>query len=1521
MMRKRWIAWLLAATILLAAPCSAVQAYEGGSGVDDAEIAEIYATIQERKNHIIKANTDEIYPDNSFNACHMRLLSGIETEQTMQQLIAMLEADIADYAFFGAMGVARLWYTFSHEAAIHPGVLSDEAERAMKDFMLRFLRHESTVERAKLNPRDTIVIHGSENHDIGKYAYYYLFSQVLKDDPAYANVKLMDEHTVTEHYNAWQGWVDNFFDMRMRKGLFVEINAPSYFKYTMGHLFDLHDFAQPAQTRQRAEKMLDAAFAMMTVESVLGQIGGARTRSYQNFYTVMSNEFDIYSWMYFKTNDAMYKKLGSMNGIAVHAALSSYIPPYELVDLAVNYKDRGNYLFAARTGGRFGPISGTTLASDENILVFPSSVFRQTYVTPDYMLGAMTTDPSLSYVGINSQNRWHGATMIANDGSATRVVFQPKAEGQGGTTSYLASNAFAAGSAMLVQRLSTASECGNLRAFIPKKLLDTSRIENGWFFAYDPDGESYIGIKPSKGELGNLIPPDALENYRQPDARFLDFTNQSVPFVVQMGSKREYQTFEAFIEATCENEFRWLSDTQFLYDAGNGNAIGWSADRGGSFSLNGDAVDLNPEMLCESPYFNSVADSAVFEIKNTKGKTFRIDENQYETGYKQREYAIVQVDSNGKPITPDNPGVIWPGGDKPGEEKPETRPGVSGPRPVSQKPQTNTINTEQQDKLDLLWRIGMACGYLTEGNEPFTMERELNRAELAVAVCGAMNYGVRINQTTQTRFTDVARWHWAAGAIETAAATGLMTASDGRFRPAETVTVQDALVAAARMADAGFAARKESDAKALQLAKSMGLMKGVEQDLSKTLTYEDLTNIFYQLLSVKMTAPVSLTADNSKYRTGEETFAEMVWDAKKITGIVTENHTVSLSGGNPTITRGKVRIDGELYGTGTTTAKDYLGQNVTAYVREEDGLATILSIAANDKRQEVVILAEDEIAAVKKDRTSIVITYEKNQRRKTISLPLSANVIYNNQLLQSEPAAELFQPEIGSVTLIDADGNGTYDLAVVKAYQTYRAARVSESEQWIITKYGDERTLYLLDLLPENVEFIRDGEMVAYTDIYAGDVLSVAESKDGSYLECIVSTAKVEGTMTEIDNQKDCLIDEVSYRISPQYPNRAYIGQNGSCAEDLEAGDYGVFALDFRGYIYDFKASIGGQVDYGFVIDVECSNLKGISPKASVKLLSVADKSIATYSIAEAVAVNGAKKQTLRDAVYSLATSDGSELKRQMIRYRLNGKKEITMIDTAAPDVVPSEDEITVTKKEQLGWLRYECNLGGKIAYNGETIGVFVSSDRDARDSDFRIGSLSFAVDGSYMVEAVDMNDCRIAKMLIFYTNEGAVNATSYGDNCLLVSKVVQALDPDENQTLKAYGMYGNQLTSFLFTQQAAAEFTLRRVGPGDVLSVMTDSDGCVSNFTIRYKEDADPAYAVKDALVTEFTIADKDSGYLITTDGELYYVGARPVLLADRKEDRYRLSSFDDLQRGARVICVQRVTKVGTPAFYICYR
>ncbi len=171
-----------------------------------------------------------------------------------------------------------------------------------------------------------------------------------------------------------------------------------------------------------------------------------------------------------------------------------------------------------------------------------------------------------------------------------------------------------------------------------------------------------------------------------------------------------------------------------------------------------------------------------------------------------------------------------------------------------------------------------------------------------------------------------------------------------------------------------------------------------------------------------------------------------------------------------------------------------------------------------------------------------------------------------------EEGGDFYEGPDGSITFLDEDGDGIYDQAFLETLSLEIVVDEINSEIYkLYGKYGSS-----LKLDPEEyiIYYYKDGEEATFDDIEIGDVVSVAEGEEGSFMNVYISSRKVTGYVS------DCTSN--GYKISGNLYKASYF-----LGCDINRRDAGTFFINYSGKIAHFERvdeTVG--TDYGFLLAV-----------------------------------------------------------------------------------------------------------------------------------------------------------------------------------------------------------------------------------------------------------------------------------------------------------------------------------------------
>jgi hypothetical protein len=511
----------------------------------------------------------------------------------------------APWTFFSITDYVRTLCLFHSKSLHFPGRLKLETEAAMKEALWLWVSGESRI--VDTGPDNLLLLLGTENHDLNKRPNYYLVTALLKDDPAYRDRKLADEHTVAEHAEAYAAFLREWPRRRAALGLWAEVGSNGYQKYSWPALFNLHDLAPDPVIRRRFGLLLDLAFIEEEQISMCGRRGGGRSRAYPGV-----NSFESYKNLLFAPEG---QPAGSSHSRVIETSRYQ-LPPEAIYLRKCAFPAAKSIVIRNRVLGELETTKSVAEAGQR--LAADSALVNYVYRTPHYLLGSTLQNPALTmpdpqggvtlkYAGISRQNRACG--MLFDDPTSDEIfAVYPVTEHGGGGRPQHSFWSVQHKNVLILQRIAPLgrTKLGSYHTdavgigFEGKTLQKVE--EGGWIFA--GNGRAFVGVK----FLDGAYQWDEKRVVATP-ANFVKATDTS-RVLLHAGDIASHGSFDAFKAEVLAGRLNVTPDKveyQFgpaadhvevtLYDAK-------TLDRFTLPQINGKPVDLRPMKTYESPYLN-----------------------------------------------------------------------------------------------------------------------------------------------------------------------------------------------------------------------------------------------------------------------------------------------------------------------------------------------------------------------------------------------------------------------------------------------------------------------------------------------------------------------------------------------------------------------------------------------------------------------------------------------------------------------------------------------------------------------------------------------------------------------------------------------------------------------------------------------------------------------------------------------------------------------------------------------------
>ncbi len=831
------------------------------------------------------------------------------------------------------------------------------------------------------------------------------------------------------------------------------------------------------------------------------------------------------------------------------------------------------------------------------------------------------------------------------------------------------------------------------------------------------------------------------------------------------------------------------------------------------------------------------------------------------------------------------------------------------PKTFAYKVNTDVVGTVYEEAATTLGALGIMIG---DDTGLFRPEDAVTRAEfskIAVHLLGLEDTA----KTAQgiSKFPDVATSHWANGYINVATSQKIIVGDDtGLFRPDDKISYQEAVTILVRALGYEYVANSKGGYPTgfLVTGVDTGITKKTSSlgiDPCKRGTTAQMT---FNSLTVNLMEPTGYTqGENITYQVTDKTLLTHKLGVVKNTGVVTGNSVTKLTSSN-SLNKNQVEIDSkEIFDEGQSNAGHYLGYNITYYVKEDNGVKTIILAQKDASKNEEVTIPVDQLSQeIKEDSTSVFHRPDEDSKETEYVLEAEKKVIYNDKF-----ASKLKNPATGTVKIIDTDKNGKYDVVFIDEYVNYIVDDIAPASKKIYDKNGKTA----LDLNTENNKKLtvilenKDGEEVKFEDIKEWDVLSVFKNDD--YIRVVVTNEYVEGKITEkaTDSHK-VVIDETEYHVA------------GDLDFDLLKLDLeGVFYLDMNGDIAAFNAQYKKGSNYAYLINAGVDG--SLDSTLSIKFFNENGET-QTLKAAEKIKIDD---KTGFDALngYNELSENGKGVTPQIFTYELNSKGEITLIDRAEDKTASFPESFEKTqfalnfKGEDLVFKK-STNKFNKLTDGSVTQSIGVNEDTvifniatGEKDTEkMEMVTLDMLSDGSeYDIEVFDMSEDMTAKV-IRITN--AVSIGKLNAPVAIVEKVTAANNGEGNKIDKLYAVTEGEKIEITTADSSTLEkapgvkvqagdiiqFTKNAKGELDSFTLLFDTNSKTTEFTKEYGSDGEMS-VVYGKVTKKFTdsvnisVNDKASINYSTKDAVVYKVNTAKTNNKITVTDAGEISKWED--------------------------
>ncbi len=645
----------------------------------------------------------------------------------------------------------------------------------------------------------------------------------------------------------------------------------------------------------------------------------------------------------------------------------------------------------------------------------------------------------------------------------------------------------------------------------------------------------------------------------------------------------------------------------------------------------------------------------------------------------------------------------------------------------------STLADNVKDKARLLNSLSILPISTGGGELP---QDTVTREELAYLLSGMQNVSAAHKKAAKQNFSDVAVDRWSAGYIADAVEKGFITAEDKYFMPEEDAKTIDALRAALVLLGYGDVISGDKDA-IISAATAAEITDGVlgKENLTWEAAIRLMTNVLEaRVLGVTLKTSISFSQSDVSYMNYK-------FDLYEIKDIVN-----GVYGGEFTsetqLAYDEMLIGNYLIKTDNKSVREYLGTEVKAYIYADKDTDenTLLYITDNGKSKVIAIRARDVLEAKNNQ-----LAYAESNRRKTVKLSKTLKVIKNGEYLFGYTDSD-FMFDIGTVRLIDGQGDGTYECAVIENYVPIKVGGYDTNAQTMRDEYS------------ESFFSLSEAEMVteayskkAYPESFEiGDVVLAAISDSGKFADFIKATDSIQGTITKFDGEY-VYINSEEYEVAKAFENFVNRKSNGL----LDAGCEAVFLLDTFGNIVGVESHVASGSVYAFISKIWLDDVEDV-----VRMKLFTDKgSFITVEADPKIKINNVKSEPEKLL----------ELKPQLIRYALSGKtlKSIELADESHKRTQAFMGDDTLKGSDKF-WLYYSGDINFWDWYhfgtvidttNSPKMIIVPEEGKENEEDGYQLSSFGeeFENNATYNIMAYDADEFNRVQIMV-YRPKSALN-------------------------------------------------------------------------------------------------------------------------------------------------------------------
>lgn len=666
----------------------------------------------------------------------------------------------------------------------------------------------------------------------------------------------------------------------------------------------------------------------------------------------------------------------------------------------------------------------------------------------------------------------------------------------------------------------------------------------------------------------------------------------------------------------------------------------------------------------------------------------------------------------------------------------------------------------------------------------------VSRGELAAAAAAYMKYQP---QKQKTYFMDVSADSPHFSQIHFLADLGIVSKEEQLFRPEDRATVGEAMKILLSVLGYDRAAVTEGGYPLgyIRIGAKLGLTDALSgRETERYITRRELSELFF--LGMDCETLLVWDGGDTHLMTAEgTTFGQRYYGWQKISGLVERTRITGLFDAEP----GR---ENELMVNGKTIAysgeEDWLGYEITAYCGEKEG--RLYLICADTSENRTVTLTDLENPVLSGEE----IRYVQSGQERILRLEKNCIPIYN-RTLQEE--GDLILPKDGTITLIDNNGNGRYDVLKTMDYISGVVTGITE------TGVGLRDSERILTERENRVVF-------GLEKVSPGMVVSVAESKN--FVGFYVSEERISGEIELRRVEDGRTVLKVGGREVFLAPN---------CKGKYNLGQKVTVLLNITGKAIYIE---GENETANFCYLIDCKRQENMDK--GLIFLYFNGSTVESAEGASRIRIDG--KSYRESEIGVNAGESGTKILLavdQLVILEKNKAGEITGIDTGEQGESGADDKLQCTARGKMIYKTSSGNFEGK-AFIGNNSKIFsIPEEREDHQGYSMYDMDDLRNDETYDVSAFRTDSEKLlseAVVLIRRPGDGAINNET---GLAVITEQVTEMDADGILRQKLSMLFDGNMVS-LFVDE---KLDVSGLQVGDTIRYGVDKENRISQYEMIY--------------------------------------------------------------------------------------